>query len=43
VVWQDPENDWGKAPGGWNLNGATNTVFDTAGPPHNFFQVQAIQ
>ena len=24
-------------------NGATNTVFDTVGPPHNFFQVLAIQ
>ena len=24
-------------------NGATNTVFDPAGPPHNFFQVLAIQ
>ena len=24
-------------------NGATNTVFDPVGPPHNFFQVLAIQ
>jgi hypothetical protein len=24
-------------------NGATNTVFDTVGPPHNFFQVLSIQ
>jgi hypothetical protein len=24
-------------------NGATNTVFDTSGPPHNFFQVLSIQ
>jgi len=24
-------------------NGATNTVFDPAGPPHNFFQVLSIQ
>jgi hypothetical protein len=27
VVWQDPENDWGKAPGGWNLTGAKKLVF----------------
>jgi len=27
VVWQDPENDWGKAPGGWNLTGARKLVF----------------
>ena len=27
VVWQDPENDWGKAPGGWNLTGAKRLVF----------------
>jgi hypothetical protein len=24
-------------------NGATNTVFDPVGPPHNFYQVQAVQ
>ena len=27
IVWQDPENDWGKAPGGWNLQGARKLVF----------------
>ena len=27
VVWQDPENDWGNAPGGWNLTGAKRLVF----------------
>jgi hypothetical protein len=24
-------------------NGATNTVFDPVGPPHNFYQVLSIQ
>jgi hypothetical protein len=27
VVWQDPANDWGNAPGGWNLTGAKRLVF----------------
>ena len=27
VVWQDPENDWGRVPGGWNLTGAKKLVF----------------
>ncbi len=27
VVWQDPPNDWGKAPGGWNLQGAKQLTF----------------
>lgn len=27
VVWQSPANDWGTAPGGWNLTGATKLVF----------------
>ncbi len=27
VVWQDPPNDWGKAPGGWNLHGASRLSF----------------
>ena len=31
VVWQDPANDWGKAPGGWNLTGAKKLVFWACG------------
>ena len=27
VVWQDPPNDWGNAPGGFNLTGAKRLVF----------------
>jgi hypothetical protein len=27
VVWQDPANDWGDQPGGWNLTGATKLKF----------------
>jgi hypothetical protein len=27
IVWQDPVNDWGDKPGGWNLTGATNLTF----------------
>jgi hypothetical protein len=27
VVWQDPVDDWGRAPGGWNLTGAKRLVF----------------
>ncbi len=27
VVWQDPPNDWGKAPGGWNIRGAQQLSF----------------
>jgi hypothetical protein len=27
VVWQDPINDWGDLPGGWNLTGARKLVF----------------
>ena len=27
VVWQDPANDWGDAPGGWNLTGAKKLTF----------------
>jgi hypothetical protein len=27
VVWQDPANDWGNSPGGWNLAGAQKLVF----------------
>ena len=27
VAWQDPANDWGTAPGGWNLTGAKKLVF----------------
>jgi hypothetical protein len=36
TVW----NNLGSAISG---NGATNTVFDPVGPPHNFYQVQSIQ
>ena len=36
TVW----NDLGGSIAG---NGATNTVFDPIGPPHNFFQVLSIQ
>lgn len=27
VVWQDPANDWGDHPGGWNLTGAKKLTF----------------
>ncbi len=27
VVWQDPVNDWGDVPGGWNLTGAARLSF----------------
>jgi hypothetical protein len=27
VVWQDPPNDWGDQPGGWNLTGAKKLKF----------------
>ena len=27
VVWQDPVNDWGDVPGGWNLTGAKKLTF----------------
>jgi hypothetical protein len=27
VVWQDPANDWGDLPGGWNLTGARKLTF----------------
>jgi hypothetical protein len=27
VVWQDPANDWGDQPGGWNLTGAKKIAF----------------
>jgi len=27
VVWQDPVNDWGDQPGGWNLTGAKRLSF----------------
>ena len=27
VVWQDPVNDWGDVPGGWNLTGAKRLSF----------------
>ena len=27
VVWQDPVNDWGDVPGGWNLTGAKKLSF----------------
>lgn len=27
VVWQDPANDWGDQPGGWNLTGAKKLKF----------------
>ena len=27
VVWQNPANDWGNAPGGYNLTGATHLTF----------------
>ncbi len=27
VVWQNPGNDWGDLPGGWNLTGAKNLTF----------------
>lgn len=27
VVWQDPANDWGELPGGWNLTGAKKLKF----------------
>jgi hypothetical protein len=27
VVWQDPINDWGDVPGGWNLTGARKLSF----------------
>jgi hypothetical protein len=31
VVWQNPENDWGDQPGGWNLTGATRLVWRARG------------
>jgi hypothetical protein len=27
VVWQSPANDWGNAPGGWDLTGAKKLTF----------------
>ena len=27
IVWQDPANDWGEAPGGYDLSGATHLTF----------------
>lgn len=27
VVWQSPANDWGNAPGGWDIDGATRLTF----------------
>lgn len=27
VVWQNPDNNWGDRPGGWNLTGATRITF----------------
>jgi hypothetical protein len=27
IVWQDPANDWGDQPGGWNLTGARKLKF----------------
>jgi hypothetical protein len=27
IVWQDPANDWGDQPGGWNLDGAKKLTF----------------
>lgn len=27
IVWQNPENDWGDKPGGWNLSGAKRLSF----------------
>ncbi|MGA2176837.1 MAG: hypothetical protein ABSH38_17825 [Verrucomicrobiota bacterium] len=27
IVWQDPANDWGDQPGGWNLTGARKLTF----------------
>ncbi len=27
IVWQDPANDWGEVPGGWNLTGAKKLTF----------------
>jgi len=27
IVWQDPANDWGEQPGGWNLKGAKKLKF----------------
>jgi len=27
IVWQDPANDWGDQPGGWNLTGAKKLKF----------------
>ncbi len=27
IVWQDPANDWGDVPGGWNLTGAKKLAF----------------
>jgi hypothetical protein len=27
IVWQDPPNDWGDKPGGYNLTGATKLTF----------------
>jgi hypothetical protein len=34
---------WNNLGGPISGNGATNTVFDPAGPPHNFFQVLSVQ
>lgn len=31
VVWQNPVNDWGDQPGGWNLTGAKRLVFSARG------------
>jgi Glycosyl hydrolases family 2, TIM barrel domain len=40
IVWQSPANDWGDAPGGKNLTGATKLTFwargDTGGESVNF-------
>jgi hypothetical protein len=27
IVWQDPPNDWGTRPGGWDLSGARRLTF----------------
>ncbi|HUJ09332.1 MAG TPA: hypothetical protein VL171_04840 [Verrucomicrobiae bacterium] len=27
IIWQDPPNDWGDKPGGYNLSGATKLTF----------------
>jgi len=34
---------WNNLGGSISGNGATNTVFDPGGPPHNFYQILSVQ